>query len=68
MDRATVSINKACQLTGVSRRTIYNWLHKAKVEYTRTAGGAIRIFEDTLWRSADAPTQGGGSAAHLRSI
>jgi len=21
-----------------------------KVEYVRTAGGAVRIFEDTLWR------------------
>jgi hypothetical protein len=22
-----------------------------KVEYVRTAGGAVRIFEDTLWRA-----------------
>jgi len=22
-----------------------------KVEYVRTAGGAVRIFEDTLWRT-----------------
>jgi excisionase family DNA binding protein len=35
---------------GVSRRTIYNWMAAGKVEYIRTAGGAVRIFEDTLWR------------------
>jgi hypothetical protein len=22
-----------------------------KIEYVRTAGGAVRIFEDSLWRS-----------------
>ena len=48
--RPTVSINKAAELTGVKRRTIYNWMHEGKVEYTRTAGGAVRIFENTLWR------------------
>jgi excisionase family DNA binding protein len=36
---------------GVSRRTIYNWMAAGKVEYVRTAGGAVRIFEDTLWRA-----------------
>lgn len=41
---------KACELVGVSRRTIYNWLSSGKVEYVRTAGGSVRIFVDTLWR------------------
>jgi len=36
---------------GVSRRTIYNWMAAGKVQYVRTAGGAVRIFEDTLWRA-----------------
>ena len=49
-DRKTISIMKACELVGVSRRTIYNWIASGKVEYVRTAGGAVRIFEDTLWR------------------
>lgn len=35
----------------MSRRTIYNWMAAGKVEYVRTAGGAVRIFEDTLWRA-----------------
>lgn len=41
---------KACEVVGVSRRTIYNWIAAGKVEYVRTAGGAIRIFADSLWR------------------
>lgn len=48
--RNTLSIMKACEAVGVSRRTIYNWIAAGKVEYVRTAGGSIRIFADTLWR------------------
>ena len=50
MERKTISIMKACELVGVSRRTIYNWLSRGKIEYVRTAGGSVRIFVDTLWR------------------
>lgn len=50
MDRQTLSIMKACEVVGVSRRTMYNWISAGKVEYVRTAGGSIRIFADTLWR------------------
>jgi excisionase family DNA binding protein len=50
MDRQTLSIMKACEAVGVSRRTIYNWISAGKVEYVRTAGGSIRIFADSLWR------------------
>ena len=52
MDRQTLSIMKACEVVGVSRRTIYNWIAAGKVEYVRTAGGSIRIFADSLWRDA----------------
>ena len=52
MDRQTLSIMKACEAVGVSRRTIYNWISAGKVEYVRTAGGSVRIFADTLWRDA----------------
>ena len=52
MDRQTLSIMKACEVVGVSRRTIYNWISAGKVEYVRTAGGSIRIFADSLWRSS----------------
>ena len=49
-DRKAVSIPKACEIVGVSRRTIYNWITDGKVEYIRTAGGSVRIFVDSLWR------------------
>lgn len=52
-DRETVSIMSAADRCGVSRRTIYNWIAAGKVEYVRTAGGAVRIFTDTLFREAD---------------
>jgi excisionase family DNA binding protein len=71
MDRQTLSIMKACEVVGVSRRTIYNWISAGKVEYVRTAGGSIRIFADTLWRpsgvtafAAPAPT---GHAGEVRT-
>jgi excisionase family DNA binding protein len=51
LDRQTISIMKACELVGVSRRTIYNWMAGGKIEYVRTAGGSVRIFTDTLWRA-----------------
>jgi excisionase family DNA binding protein len=53
LDRRAISIAQACESVGVSRRTIYNWMAAGKVEYVRTAGGAVRIFEDTLWRDAN---------------
>jgi excisionase family DNA binding protein len=50
MDRRTLNITQACELAGVSRRTIYNWMNANKIDWTRTAGGQVRIFADTLWR------------------
>jgi excisionase family DNA binding protein len=54
VERKAVSIMKACDLVGVSRRTIYNWITSGKVEYVRTAGGSVRIFVDSLWRQPNA--------------
>ena len=48
IERQTLSIMKACEVVGVSRRTIYNWMAGGKVEYVRTAGGSVRIFADSL--------------------
>jgi excisionase family DNA binding protein len=53
LDRKTVSIPRACEIVGVSRRTIYNWIAGGKVQYVRTAGGSVRIFADTLWRDPE---------------
>jgi len=51
--RRTVRILDACRLTGVSRRTIYNWLAADTLDYVRDAGGNVRIFEESLWRAKD---------------
>ena len=58
-DRKTISIRKAFELVSVSRRTIYNWMASGKVEYVRTAGGSVRIFVDTLWRTPEDPAISG---------
>ena len=50
--RASVSVNKACDLVGVSRRTIYSWIAGQKVETVRVASGNIRIYEDSLWQNS----------------
>jgi excisionase family DNA binding protein len=51
MNRQAISIAQACTLVSVSRRTIYNWIDAGKIEYVRTAGGSIRIFADSLFRT-----------------
>lgn len=61
IERQTISIMKACEVVGVSRRTIYNWMAGGKVEYVRTAGGSVRIFADSLWRAPQ-------SASHSTEI
>ena len=66
LDRKTVSIPRACELVGVSRRTIYNWIASGKVQYVRTAGGSVRIFVDTLWREPDSDLKAEGEAWHVR--
>jgi excisionase family DNA binding protein len=62
-ERQTISIMKACEVVGVSRRTIYNWMAGGKVEYVRTAGGSVRIFADSLWRTPQG-APGGISVQH----
>lgn len=47
-DRTTLSIMVAAAKIGVSRRTIYNWIAAGRVNYCRTPGGSIRLFEDEL--------------------
>jgi excisionase family DNA binding protein len=65
LDRKTVSIPKACELVGVSRRTIYNWIASGKIQYIRTAGGSVRIFADTLWREPTASIEPSIALARL---
>ena len=67
MERKTISIMKACELVGVSRRTIYNWLASGKIEYVRTAGRCVlRDAErETRVATCSNPCRGiGGDLAH----
>lgn len=66
LHRPTVSIRRACELVSVSRRTIYNWIGDGKVQYVRTAGGAVRIFADTLWREPEPQIQDSWQPDQLR--
>jgi excisionase family DNA binding protein len=63
IDRQTLSIMKACEVVGVSRRTIYNWMAGGKIQYVRTAGGSVRIYADSLWRTPE-PTQENSTIQH----
>jgi excisionase family DNA binding protein len=58
-----LSITQACAYVNVSRRTIYNWLTAGRLEYTRTAGGSIRINPDSLYRPIELPAPATPSAA-----
>lgn len=56
-----LSIQDACTVVKVSRRTIYNWLSDGKLVFQRTAGGALRIKESSLWGGTG--NRGGSSPA-----
>ncbi len=52
-DRSLVTIHQATAKAQVSRRTIYHWSTAGKIQYVRTAGGQVRIFEDSLFRGPE---------------
>ena len=49
--RALVTIRQAAEIASVCRRTIYSWVETGKVEHIRTAGGCMRIYVDTLFKT-----------------
>jgi excisionase family DNA binding protein len=58
-----VSIGEAEAIAGVCRRTIYNWLAKNKIQFVRTAGGNVRIYAASLWKTGNVDPQGAEHAA-----
>lgn len=48
VDRKMVTIVAACKLAHVRRKKLHDWMNTGKVEWTKIAGGAIRIYLDTL--------------------
>lgn len=49
-DRKLVNSVQAARIAGIARSTLYLWIRLGKVEVTRTAGGQLRIFADTLFQ------------------
>jgi len=47
------TVESACQLAGVSRRTIYNWMNQGKLEAWRTVTGRVRIDKGSLRRMVE---------------
>lgn len=52
MDRETLSIKQAAAQSRVCRRTLYNWMARGKLEYTRTPSGTRRVYVDSLLQHA----------------
>lgn len=44
------SVNQAMVMTGVSRRTLYNWMAKGLIQVRRAPSGTPRIVVSSLWR------------------
>ena len=63
LERKTVSIPRACELVGVSRRTIYNWIAERQGPVRPDRRRSVRIFADTLWREPDGPADERGPGA-----
>lgn len=43
-----ITINKAADILGVSRRTVYNWMDTGKLPYRLTPGRTRRVRRDDL--------------------
>jgi len=47
---ASVLIDRACGLLGVSKRTIYYWIREGRLQTIRTRGGSQRILLASIER------------------
>jgi excisionase family DNA binding protein len=62
---ATVTIDKACEIVGVSRRTMYYWMRANKVQFVRTAGGSVRILTESLFRPGNVTVENESDESHV---
>jgi excisionase family DNA binding protein len=63
----SVSLDQACAILGVSRRTVYNWIRDGRLETIRTLLGSQRVLIDSLRRLAPDQVVTSGEAARLSS-
>ncbi len=51
----SVSLEQACQILQVSRRTVYNWIRDGRLQTIRTIGGSQRVLLESMRQAAAAP-------------
>ena len=51
--RELLTLSQTAERAGVSLRTVYKWLNEGRLEYVRNPGGAVRIYADCLYNTAD---------------
>ena len=56
----SVSLDQACQILQVSRRTVYNWIRDGRLQTIRTLGGSQRVLVESV-------RQAGGRAPDVLS-
>jgi excisionase family DNA binding protein len=44
----SVSLEQACLVLQVSRRTVYNWIREGRLQTIRTLGGSQRVLIESL--------------------
>ncbi len=44
----SVSLEQACQILQVSRRTVYNWIRDGRLQTIRTLGGSQRVLVESM--------------------
>ncbi len=48
----SVSLDQACRMLQVSRRTIYNWIRDGRLRTIRTLGGSQRVLVESVRQAA----------------
>ena len=44
----SVSLEQACLMLQISRRTVYNWIREGRLQTIRTLGGSQRVLLESL--------------------
>ena len=52
----SVSLDQACLMLQVSRRTIYNWIREGRLQTIRTLGGSQRVLIESLQHATGSAT------------
>jgi excisionase family DNA binding protein len=64
----SVTIDRAAELLGCSRRTVYNWIRSGRLYTVRTLGRSQRVLIESLPRAAAQQARGGARNGNLTSV